>query len=190
MEHVDGQPIDRACDGLPIAQRLQRFLQLADAVAYAHRRLLVHRDLKPGNVLVDREGQVKLLDFGIAKALDPAEGDAGTTPSGERPFTPLFASPEQVRGEPVTTATDIYSLGVLLYGLLTGERPYGRTATTARLAGGAAKMVGRLKLSIEKQAKVADLSPLNCLVGLVLLVLEGHASCCRCWGGDAGAGGC
>ena len=131
MEHVDGQPIDRACDGLPIAQRLQRFLQLADAVAYAHRRLLVHRDLKPGNVLVDREGQVKLLDFGIAKALDPAEGDAGTTQSGERPFTPLFASPEQVRGEPVTTATDIYSLGVLLYGLLTGERPYGRTATTA-----------------------------------------------------------
>ncbi len=131
MEHVDGPPIDRACEGLPLAQRLERFLQLCDAVAYAHRRLLVHRDLKPGNVLVDREGQVKLLDFGIAKALDPAEGDAATTQAGERPFTPLYASPEQVRGEPVTTATDIYSLGVLLYGLLTGERPYGRTATTA-----------------------------------------------------------
>jgi tetratricopeptide (TPR) repeat protein len=131
MEHVDGQPIDRACEGLPIDARLQLFLQLTDAVAYAHRRLLVHRDLKPGNVLVDREGQVKLLDFGIAKALDPAEGDAATTQAGERPFTPLYASPEQVRGEPVTTATDIYSLGVLLYGLLTGERPYGRTATTA-----------------------------------------------------------
>ena len=134
MELVDGQPIDRACEGLPIAARLQRFLQLADAVAYAHRQLLVHRDLKPGNVLVDREGQVKLLDFGIAKALDPAEGDAGSTQGGERPFTPLFASPEQVRGEPVSTATDIYSLGVLLYVLLTGQRPYGRSVSTAAAA--------------------------------------------------------
>jgi len=130
MERVDGQAIDQACEGQPVAARLRLFLQLADAVAYAHRRLLVHRDLKPGNVLVDREGQVKLLDFGIAKALDPAEGDAGSTLSGERPFTPLFASPEQVRGEPVTTATDLYSLGVLLYVLLTGERPYGRRAAS------------------------------------------------------------
>ena len=128
MELVDGQPIDRAVQGLALEQRLALFLQLADAVAYAHRQLLVHRDLKPGNVLVDAQGQVKLLDFGIAKALDPleAEADAEATLGGQRPFTPHYASPEQVRGEPVSTATDVYSLGVLLYVMLTGQRPYGR----------------------------------------------------------------
>jgi serine/threonine protein kinase len=132
MEYVDGRPIHEAALGLPLEQRLQLFLQLADAVAHAHRNLLVHRDLKPGNVLVDGEGQVKLLDFGIAKALDPLEGtDPGVTQQGERPYTPHYASPEQVRGEPVTTATDIYSLGVLLYQMLTGARPTGRAATTA-----------------------------------------------------------
>lgn len=135
MELVDGQPIDRACQGLPIADRLRLFLQLADAVAHAHRNLLVHRDLKPSNVLVDRDGRVRLLDFGVAKALDPLEAaDAHATVGGERPFTPLYASPEQVRGEPVGTATDIYSLGVLLYVLLTGQRPYGREVTTPAAA--------------------------------------------------------
>jgi serine/threonine protein kinase len=129
---VAGRPIDLACAGLPVAQRLALFLQLADAVAHAHRALLVHRDLKPSNVLVTGEGQVKLLDFGIAKALDPLEGSDGhTTVAGERPYTPHYASPEQVRGEPVGTATDIYSLGVLLYLMLTGQRPYGRSATSA-----------------------------------------------------------
>ncbi len=136
MELVDGQPIDRACEGLPVEARLQLFLQLADAVAHAHRNLLVHRALKPGNVLVDGQGQVKLLDFGIAKALDPLDhplegADPGHTAAGERPFTPHYASPEQVRGEPVSTATDLYSLGVLLYVMLTGQRPYGRAATSA-----------------------------------------------------------
>ena len=136
MDYVDGKPIHDASRGLPLEERLQLFLQLAAAVAHAHRNLLVHRDLKPGNVLVDREGQVKLLDFGIAKALDPLEGlhgeDVGhTTVGGVRPFTPNYASPEQVRGEPVSTATDIYSLGVLLYQMLTGARPTGRSATTA-----------------------------------------------------------
>jgi hypothetical protein len=134
MEFVDGRPLDEAARALPVPGRLQLFLQLADAVAHAHRNLLVHRDLKPGNVLVDAEGSVKLLDFGIAKALDPLEaaGPDGlsTTQAGERPFTPNYASPEQVRGQPVTTATDIYSLGVLLYQLLTGTRPTGRSATT------------------------------------------------------------
>jgi len=131
MAYVDGQPIDAASRGLPLAQRLALFLQLADAVAYAHRNLLVHRDLKPGNVLVDGEGQVQLLDFGIAKALDPLEGvDGEVTLGGVRPYTPHYASPEQVRGEPVSTATDIYSLGVLLYEMLTGQRPTGRGATT------------------------------------------------------------
>jgi hypothetical protein len=139
MELVEGQPIDRATASLPLEARLRLFLQLADAVAHAHRNLLVHRDLKPSNVMVDQDGQVKLLDFGIAKALDPLEhrlgpdGDAegATTVGGVRPYTPHYASPEQVRGEPVTTATDIYSLGVLLYQLLTGTRPTGRKATSA-----------------------------------------------------------
>ena len=131
LEFVDGQPVDVAVTGQPLEARLQLFLQLADAVAHAHRNLLVHRDLKPGNVLVDREGQVKLLDFGIAKALDPLEGhDGSTTVGGVRPYTPHYASPEQIRGEPVSTATDIYSLGVLLYQMLTGTRPTGRRATT------------------------------------------------------------
>ena len=131
LEYVQGQPIDEAVKPLTLDQRLRLFLQLAEAVAYAHRNLLVHRDLKPGNVLVDAEGQVKLLDFGIAKALDPLEGtDGNTTVGGQRPYTPNYASPEQVRGEPVSTATDIYSLGVLLYQMLTGTRPTGRNATT------------------------------------------------------------
>ncbi len=134
MEFVAGVPLDQAARGLSIEQRLALFLQLTDAVAHAHRNLLVHRDLKPGNVLVSAEGELKLLDFGIAKALDPLEGDAGaagdTTVGTPRPFTPNYASPEQVRGEPVSTATDIYSLGVLLYQLLTGVRPTGRAATT------------------------------------------------------------
>ena len=135
MEWVDGQTIDRACTGRSIDQRLALFLQLSDAVAHAHRQLLVHRDLKPGNVLVNTEGQVKLLDFGIAKAIDPLEGaDGHTTAVGERPFTPHYASPEQVRGELVGTGTDIYSLGVLLYQMLTGLRPYGRDAKSAREA--------------------------------------------------------
>jgi len=134
MEFVAGVPLDEAVRGLTIEARLGLFLQLTDAVAHAHRNLLVHRDLKPGNVLVTAEGEVKLLDFGIAKALDPLDGgdasDSNTTLGGVRPYTPNYASPEQVRGEPVSTATDIYSLGVLLYQILTGVRPTGRTATT------------------------------------------------------------
>ena len=131
MEFVNGQAIDLAVKPLNLDQRLRLFLQLADAVAHAHRNLLVHRDLKPGNVLVDSEGDVKLLDFGIAKALEPLEGtDGNTTVGGQRPYTPNYASPEQVRGQPVSTATDIYSLGVLLYQMLTGTRPTGRKAAT------------------------------------------------------------
>lgn len=125
MERVHGRPIDAACEGLPTAARLGLFLQLADAVAYAHRQLLVHRDLKPANVLVDDEGRVRLLDFGIAKAIDAGPGDSAPTALGERPLTPQYASPEQLRGEPVGTATDVYSLGVLLYVMLTGHRPHG-----------------------------------------------------------------
>lgn len=131
MEYVDGCHIDLAVAGMDIAQRLGIFLQLTDAVTYAHRHLLVHRDLKPSNVLVTADGEVKLLDFGIAKALAPAEDGEGTGVGATPPFTPHYASPEQVSGGPVTTATDVYSLGVLLYQLLTGVRPTGRHASTA-----------------------------------------------------------
>jgi tetratricopeptide (TPR) repeat protein len=134
MELVDGLPIDRAVQGRSVEERLALFLQLADAVAHAHQQLLVHRDLKPSNVLVDAQGQVKLLDFGIAKAIEGGDLAGDTTLHGQRPFTPLYASPEQVRGEPVGTGTDIYSLGVLLYQMLTGLRPYGRDATTPQAA--------------------------------------------------------
>lgn len=135
MEVVDGQPIDQYCDAhrLSISERLQFVLDVCDAVQYAHQKLIVHRDLKPSNILVTGGGQVKLLDFGIAKLLDPGAvlaGDAPRTHTGLLPMTPSYASPEQVRGEAITTASDVYQLGVVLYELLTGQRPYrveGRT---------------------------------------------------------------
>ena len=134
MEYVDGAPMDQYCreQGLSVVERLRLFRQLCDAVAYAHRNLIVHRDIKPGNVLV-KEGVPKLLDFGIAKLVE-SDGSAGAmalTQAGDRLMTPDYASPEQVRGETITTASDIYSLGVLLYELLTGERPFRSAGLTA-----------------------------------------------------------
>jgi eukaryotic-like serine/threonine-protein kinase len=127
LEYIEGQPIDDYCKsrGVSIRERLALFAQVADAVAYAHGKLVVHRDLKPANILVTPDGQVRLLDFGIAKLLDRgrAEHTALTQLSG-RALTPDYASPEQVRGEPVTVASDVYSLGVVLYELLTDSRPY------------------------------------------------------------------
>ncbi len=126
MEYVEGAPIHRHAETrhLSIDQRLDLFLDVCSAVSYAHQKLIVHRDLKPGNILVDEAGRVKLLDFGIAKVIEHQDPDELSTQTGLAMMTPTYASPEQIRGEPVSTATDVYSLGVVLYELLTGERPY------------------------------------------------------------------
>jgi eukaryotic-like serine/threonine-protein kinase len=127
MEYVDGQPIDEYCRAhrLPIGERLELFRQVCAAVAYAHQNLVVHRDIKPTNILVTSERVPKLLDFGIAKLLAADGGDITVaTEFGRHAMTPQYASPEQLRGERVTTVSDVYALGVLLYELLTGSRPY------------------------------------------------------------------
>jgi serine/threonine protein kinase len=127
LEYVEGRPIDEYCqDRTPdLRSRLELFAQVANAVAYAHGKLIVHRDLKPANILVTAEAQVRLLDFGIAKLLEEGEAkETRLTRLSGRALTPDYASPEQILGEPLTVTSDVYSLGVILYELLTGIRPY------------------------------------------------------------------
>jgi serine/threonine-protein kinase len=135
MEHIEGVPIDRYCidHALDIRQRLRLFQRVCSAVHEAHKNLIIHRDLKPGNILVTADGEPKLLDFGIAKLLEPTgAGSPSITANGMRLLTPRYASPEQVRGGPITTASDVYSLGVLLYELLTGRSPYAPATASRR----------------------------------------------------------
>ena len=143
LEYVDGVPIDRYCEShaLPLRARLDLVLQVATAVGHAHTRLVVHRDLKPSNILVTESGEVRLLDFGIAKLLQDEAGGEATelTRIAGRALTPDYASPEQIRGEPIGTASDVYSLGVVSYELLAGARPY--RLKEASNAGGLAEAI-------------------------------------------------
>ncbi len=131
MEYVDGVPIDAYADGLPVEDVLALFLQVCAAIEHAHRALIVHRDIKPANVLVAGEGDAKLLDFGIAKEMDLA--DAGDSRTQTHAFTLHYASPEQMDGRPITVASDVYSLGALLYRLLSGQVPYVQSGSALSL---------------------------------------------------------
>src|SRR4051812_27873879 len=126
MEYVNGKPITAYCDAnaLPTTERLTLFRKVCAAMTYAHQNLVIHRDLKPSNILVTQEGEPKLLDFGIAKLLGPGDELFTQTIPALRVMTPEYASPEQVKGDRIMTTSDVYSLGVLLYELLTGQRPY------------------------------------------------------------------
>ncbi|MCH9648954.1 MAG: serine/threonine-protein kinase [Deltaproteobacteria bacterium] len=133
IEHVEGEPLTREADRRRLAPeaRVELFLAVCEPVSYAHANLVVHRDLKPSNILLTDAGEIRLLDFGIAKLLDPdLQGEVGVTRTAHRLATPEYASPEQLRGGQITTATDVYALGLLLFELLTGQRPHGQYETS------------------------------------------------------------
>jgi eukaryotic-like serine/threonine-protein kinase len=158
IEYVEGQALDAYCAATQpgLRERLLLFLSVARAVAYAHTQLIVHRDLKPSNILVTPTGAVRLLDFGIAKLLDPEQPGSAQTELAAQAFTPDYAAPEQIAGEPVTTATDVYSLGVLLYELISQTRPYklarGSRASLAHAIAGA---------DVPRPSDVAEQAPLR-----------------------------
>ena len=133
MEYVQGLPIDQFAAGKSDDEKVALMIQVCDAVTHAHQHLIIHRDLKPSNILVESSGCPKLLDFGIAKLLDDTGGSAGLTMTGDRMMTPAYASPEQIRGEAQSTSTDVYSLGAILYKLLTGRSPH-ESETNSQLA--------------------------------------------------------
>jgi serine/threonine-protein kinase len=173
MELVDGLPIDQWCDRqrLEVRERVRLFLQVCSAVQHAHQHLAVHRDLKPGNILVTATGQTKLLDFGIAKLLAEGEGE-GETETRDRPLTPEFAAPEQLHGQPITTATDQYALGVVLYQLLSGALPFatgGHDAWRSRLSvpGREPEPISRMAArATREQAQARRLSPASLATAL------------------------
>jgi serine/threonine protein kinase len=160
MEYIDGESLVAWCDAraLNLRERVRLFLQVLDAIDYAHRNLVVHRDLKPSNILVTgaAPGHVKLLDFGIAKLLDEAEGNA-LTGSDTRLLTPDYAAPEQILGQPVSTQTDVYALGVLLFELLTGRLPYRSAGSGPRVAAAIVdEAPERLRQAISRQTAPGD----------------------------------
>lgn len=161
MELVAGRPLDAYCDEerLSIEDRLRLFIEICHVVHYAHRQLVVHRDLKPSNILVDQEGRVRLLDFGIAKLLSEDQDD-GLTKIGQRIMTPEFAAPEQIEGGRITTATDVYTLGLILFELLTGRRP--RTAAP----GSGVHTVPRPSTLITSKKEVEGETPVEKIAGL------------------------
>ncbi len=176
MELINGQPITEYCDQrkLSITDRLRIFLDVCAAVQHAHQRLIIHRDIKPGNILVTAQAVPKLLDFGIAKILDfdPFEGPSEATLAAFRILTPRYASPEQIKGEPMTTASDVYSLGVVLFELLTGQCPYRLTTGTPQDIAQAATenetqrpsvavLRSHTGLSVSKPVNLQDLSALR-----------------------------
>ncbi len=154
LEYIQGLPIDEYCDQhkLSLTERIKLFIQACTAVQHAHSKLVVHRDLKPSNILVDQRAQIKLLDFGIARILDPAR-DPGLTGNEARPLTPRYAAPEQFLGAPSTTATDIYGLGIVLFELLVGRLPYEVSGTDA----------SSYKRAVLEQEAIAPLQALNTL---------------------------
>jgi serine/threonine protein kinase len=157
MELIEGESMGQYCNrrGSGTVDRLKLFLQVCSAVQYAHQRLIIHRDLKPGNILVTADGVPKLLDFGIAKMLDPSVANGGFEPTLTqfRALTPSYASPEQINGEPITTASDVYSLGVVLYELLSGHHPYQVAGDTAeKVARAACEMEPKKPSSIVRDA--------------------------------------
>lgn len=155
LEHIEGEHIDRYCEtaGLDITQRVRLLLDVLSATALAHANLIVHRDIKPANVLVSKQGRVKLLDFGIAKLLEEQPHAGELTLEAHRVLTPEYCAPEQLLGEPVTTATDVYALGVLLYLLLSGQHP------AAAAAGSPAEMVKAVLDEVPRRVSEAAASP-------------------------------